>query len=77
MSACEDCCRSKEVPWCGFTAGCQGCAARAAARSPQFAYSQKTDRQDRRYLALLAQFALTHAQVLEAYKTDALVRMAP
>ncbi len=53
-----------------FIAGCRGCCARAAARSPQFAAVRKAGVQDHAYRRLLAQFGLDHEAVKAAAAAD-------
>lgn len=53
-----------------FHMGCTGCCARAAARSPQFREARNSRQQTRKYRALLAEFGLTHADVLAASNSD-------
>ena len=68
---CPDCTTAAEHPHHGFTAGCIGCCARAAARSPQYARVRDAGKLDRDYRALLEQFQLTHEQVKQASWLDA------
>jgi hypothetical protein len=53
-----------------FHAGCSGCCARAAARSPQFREARDAGKQTRGYRRLLDQLQLTHQQVIEAGAMD-------
>jgi hypothetical protein len=71
MAACLNCSAATERPHWKFTMGCNGCCARAAARSPQFFESRKTGQLSRGYRALLEQFGLTHDQVKAAHAADA------
>lgn len=70
MTACPDCTAAAAAPWHGFTNGCRGCCARAAARSPHFARVKAAGQQDRPYRALLEQFGLTHSDVKAAAAAD-------
>jgi hypothetical protein len=70
MTTCPDCTQAAARPWNGFRAGCPGCAARAAARSPHFRRVRDQGMQDRQYRALLEQFGLTHQQVKDAAAAD-------
>lgn len=70
---CDNCKAAAERLWHGFTGGCKGCCARAAARSPQAFKARKAgDRYDADYRGLLAQFGLTHNDVLVAHQADAI-----
>lgn len=51
-------------------AECQGCAARAAARMPQFRAAQKAGVITHDYRRLLDQFGLTHEVVKAAHAAD-------
>jgi hypothetical protein len=72
MAACLNCSTATERPHWEFTAGCVGCCARAAARSPQFFESRRTGQQTRGYRMLLEQFGLDHVSVRAAFESDAL-----
>ena len=64
-------CETAKVKRSGlFTAGCMGCCARAASRSPQFRAVRKAGVQDHAYRLLLQQFGLTHDQVKTAANND-------
>lgn len=69
---CPNCTRAQVELWHGFRSGCKGCQARAAIRGPQFFESRRDGRQTPAYRHLLTQLNLTHQQVLDAYKTDAI-----
>lgn len=71
---CVSCTTATYEPHYEFRAGCRGCCARAAARSPQHFQARKEGRQTREYRALLEQFGLTHDEVKTAYQADALHR---
>jgi len=68
---CHDCAIAATQTHHGFSAGCIGCCARAAARSPQYARVRDAGKLDRDYRALLEQFKLTHEQVKQASWLDA------
>lgn len=72
MSACPDCKQAAEAEHWGFRSGCMGCCARAMARGPHFHRCQEAGVQDRQYRQALEHFGLTHQQVLEAKRADAL-----
>lgn len=72
MAACPNCSTATERPHWEFNAGCRGCCARAASRSPQFHDSRKAGQQTRGYRALLEQFGLTHDEVRAAHQADAM-----
>jgi len=67
---CIDCDTSATRVWGGFSAGCRGCAARAAARMPQFARVRQAGRLDRDYRRMLEQLRVSHDEVREAAKVD-------
>ena len=67
---CPDCTKSATEVWHGFHASCKGCAARAAARSPQFRNARFSGKQFRGYLALLDQYGVTHEEVKAAHAAD-------
>lgn len=71
---CADCTRSQSEMWHGFRSGCKGCQARAASRGPQFFESREAKRQTSAYRQLLDSLGLTHAEVIEAHRTDAIHR---
>ena len=69
--ACEDCTIAVKRVWWGFTADCEPCKARGAARLPQF--KDAHDRGDwywHPYRRLLGQLGLTHDQVRNAAARD-------
>jgi hypothetical protein len=67
---CEDCTQSTKREWHGFHANCQGCNARAAARTPHFRRVRDAGRLDRQYRTMLQQFGLTHEEVRAAHQAD-------
>jgi hypothetical protein len=70
---CTSCahCKESTLRSCyHFTAGCLGCCARSAARSPQFDRVRRAGALDRPYRALLEQFGLNHATVRAASEAD-------
>lgn len=69
---CPDCTRSQSEMWHGFRSGCKGCQARAASRGPQFFESRTKGKQTSAYRHLLNSLGLTHAEVIEAHRTDAI-----
>lgn len=78
---CLDCAYAAEEDHWLFTGACKGCAARAAARSPQFFAVRKaggkSGPETRGYRALLDQYGVTHDQVREAAAADAFMRSRP
>lgn len=68
--SCRHCDEAKEGPCWYFTAGCRGCCARSAARSPHFHESRRRGSQTSGYRMLLEQFGLTHAEVRAAHEVD-------
>ena len=70
MSDCKACKKAAEKLSGDFIFGCPGCAARAAARSPQYRAARKTGVQDRQYRSLCQQYGVTHAQVVAAAQAD-------
>ena len=74
MTDCRDCTNAAAKRWHSFTAGCKGCCARAASRSPHYRRCRDSGAQDREYRGLLAQFDLTHAEVRAAAQCDAMAR---
>lgn len=67
---CPDCKDAAERPHHGFHAGCSGCRARSAARTPHYRRARESGVQDRPYRLLLHQFDLTHEQVRAAAAAD-------
>lgn len=54
---CDACSRAEQRALTGrFNAGCDGCAARALAQSPEFAEAARTGKQTPRYRMALAEF---------------------
>lgn len=72
MSDCADCKTASEQMHHIFKAGCKGCCARAAARSPHYRRVRDAGFLDRDYKRLLAQFELTHDEVKQAANVDKL-----
>lgn len=70
--SCPDCTLAAQELHHGFSAGCHGCCARAASRSPHFRRVRDSGTLDRPYLALLEQFQLNHDQVKAAAAADAI-----
>jgi hypothetical protein len=76
--ACQSCEVAAVEPCWSFAMGCRTCCARSIARSPQFFEARKAgDKLDRKYRALLEQIgglhkpAISHAEVVAAFKADA------
>lgn len=67
---CVDCVKAAMTVWHSFRYGCQGCAARAVARGPNFSASRKLGNQTRRYREELAMLGVTHESVLQAHAVD-------
>jgi hypothetical protein len=72
MTDCHDCSQAAAKRWHSFSAGCKGCCARAASRSPHYRRCRDSGVQDREYRGLLTQFSLTHDQVRDAAQSDAM-----
>jgi len=68
--SCTDCDKAAKRRWHGFTNGCQGCNARAAARTPHFRRVRDAGMLDRQYRTMLQQFGLTHEEVRAAHQAD-------
>lgn len=67
---CPDCTRAASDVWGGFRTGCQGCKARAVARSPAFAESRSKGLQTREYRQVLDKLQVTHQEAVEAFSND-------
>lgn len=76
MDGCTSCASAARELSHAFTNGCQGCAARAVARGPNFKRVRHAGMQDRQYRALLHQMGVTHEQVKEAAAADFMGRAA-
>lgn len=72
MSECKDCLKAAVVEWHGFSAGCQGCAARAVSRGPNYRASRTAGSLTPRYREELALLGVTHDEVKAARAADAL-----
>lgn len=70
MVTCVDCEAASKALWCGFQAGCLGCAARAVSRGPNYRRCLSNGTQDRLYRAELETLHVTHAAVKEAAAAD-------
>jgi hypothetical protein len=78
---CQSCEVAAIEPCWSFAMGCRGCCARSIARSPQFFAGRREDNatgpEARKYRELLRQVGglhkppITHREVLEAFKADA------
>ena len=73
---CPACAKARDRLSGEFRAGCTGCCARAAARSPQFRTARLLGRLPPEYRRLLDAFALTHDQVKAAHAADFEARVA-
>lgn len=71
MSFCKHCASAAITVWHGMTAGCKGCAARSAGRSPEYSKAAKGD-ENAAYKALLKKLNLKHSEVEAARAADAL-----
>lgn len=69
---CPDCTRSAAEPWHGFLHGCQGCAARAVSRGPNYREALTSGRQTWKYREELQLVGVTHDEVRAAAAADAL-----
>ena len=76
MTDCPDCTSATTQPWHGFRHGCQGCAARAVSRGINFASSRARGQQTRLYREELQLLGVTHADVLQAARVDAVNKEA-
>jgi hypothetical protein len=72
--SCEDCRIATERVWHTFRANCPGCAARAVSRGPNYRESHAAGKQTRKYRDELEMLGVSHQQVLEAAKADALTK---
>jgi hypothetical protein len=72
MTDCHDCAQAAAKRWHSFSAGCKGCCARAASRSPHYRRCRDSGVQDREYRGLLTQFSLSHREVQDAAQSDAM-----
>ncbi len=70
---CNDCILASQREYWGFAAGCRGCCARAAARTPHWRRVRDAGMHiDSQYRRLLTQFSLSHEQVRAAAAADRL-----
>ena len=70
---CADCTTAAKRSHWGFTAGCRGCCARSASRTPHWRRVRDNGMQpDRQYRLLLDHFGLTHDEVRVAASLDRL-----
>jgi 3-methyladenine DNA glycosylase Mpg len=67
---CTDCTAAAEKMWHGFQASCRGCAARAVARSPEFALCRKHGVLTKGYGSLCEALGITHEAVKAAAAVD-------
>lgn len=74
--SCPDCTTAAQRMHHGFSAGCKGCAARAVSRGPNYRRARDSGRQDWKYRAELENLGVTHEQVREAARVDALGKEA-
>lgn len=70
MPDCQACAASRVGRSAMFHAGCTGCTARSAARSPQAFEARTKGRQTTAYRELLARLELTHEHVKAAREAD-------
>lgn len=69
---CVDCHHAGEIEWHGFTYGCHGCAARAAARSQAARDTRITGKSSRDFMAICDLYGVTPAAVRDAARLDKL-----
>lgn len=74
---CPDCEAAARGPWHGFMACCQGCAARAVSRGPNYRRCLSSGMQDRLYRQELELLGVTHQAVREAAAADKLNGQPP
>lgn len=67
---CADCVQATLGPWHGFRHHCEGCAARAVARGPNYRRARDSGSQHRVYRAELEAMGVTHHQVVAAAAAD-------
>lgn len=67
---CADCVQATLGPWHGFSYHCEGCAARAVARGPNYRRARDSGSQHRVYRAELESMGVTHSQVVAAAAAD-------
>ena len=70
-ASCKACATAALKTHHGFVAGCAGCLARSAARSPHFRRVKLAGRLDSEYRRMLDQLKVTHEQVRSAAAADA------
>lgn len=70
MDGCTSCADAARELSHAFTAGCQGCAARAVSRGPHFKRVREAGVLDRPYRAELEQMRVTHDEVKAARAAD-------
>lgn len=67
---CEACESARHGVCATFFSHCQGCAARAASRSPQAHEARALGRQTPEYRDMLARLEVTHEEVKAAHAVD-------
>jgi len=67
---CADCTHALAGPWHGFTSTCKACKARMLSRSPEYVESRRQNKLIHAYRAALRLCGVSHADVIEATKTD-------
>jgi len=72
VSDCHNCARAASAPHHGFSAFCQGCAARAVSRGPNYRRCLAAGMQDRLYREELELLKVTHEAVRAAAAADQL-----
>ena len=70
MIDCPECIAATMQPHAIFRASCQGCAARAVSRGPNFHASATAGRLTPEYCAELARYGVTHLQAKAARLCD-------
>jgi len=67
---CPACTAAQAGPHFEFRAGCKGCEARSLSRALVYVEARRCNRQTADYRAALERVGVTHAQVVEAARTD-------
>lgn len=57
---CDDCTLARVQTWHGYRSNCPGCAARAAARSPEFFAAKKAGKLTQDYKRVLDALGVSH-----------------
>lgn len=75
--SCPDCDQAKAQPnWGGYRTDCQGCKARAVARSQAFYESRQQGKQTGEYRSMLRRLGVTHDEVKAWAENDNELRAA-